>query len=232
MIEVHRTEKKFLINSVDYLKASSWLGKVMIEDSHNGENGYTIRSLYFDTLNDNDYNDKELGIKERRKIRLRIYDPDQKNVKLEIKQKDGDFQLKRSLSITREDAMELINGNYGVLLKYEEKIAAECYAIMQTQCYRPKTVVEYNRKAFIAKENDIRITFDYAIKTNEINYNIFDKNLALNSAFDNSNVVLEVKYNGFLLSYIKDFLEKIDKSQTSVSKYCLGREITQYFEYM
>ncbi len=42
-------------------------------------------------------------------------------------------------------------------------------------------------------------------------------------------VVLEVKYNGFLLSYIKDILQEVDKTETSVSKYCLGRTISKHF---
>ena len=36
-----------------------------------------IRSLYFDTINDKDYEEKEDGVRVRRKIRLRIYDADQ-----------------------------------------------------------------------------------------------------------------------------------------------------------
>lgn len=46
-----------------------------MEDKHNGAGGYRIRSLYFDTLDDNDYRDKLDGMELRRKIRLRNYDP-------------------------------------------------------------------------------------------------------------------------------------------------------------
>ena len=171
MNEVYRKEKKFLINKQEHVKYISWLEKIMIQDPHNGKSGYRIRSLYFDTLNDQDYEGKEMGIQVRRKIRLRNYDPKQDYAMLEIKQKDGDYQLKRSLKMNKEDCMEMIKGNYEVLLKYKEPFAKECYGIMQMQCYRPKAIVEYKRKAFIAKENEIRITFDYDIRTNEINYN-------------------------------------------------------------
>lgn len=232
MKEVYRKEKKFLLNLKEQKKHMAWLEKIMIQDEHNGKDGYIIRSLYFDTINDNDYEGKELGLEVRRKIRLRVYSPKQDFAMLEIKQKTGDWQLKRSLKLSREDAIEFINGNYEILLKYKNPFAAECYGIMQVQCYRPKTVVEYKRKAFIAKENDIRITFDYDIKTNEINYNIFDENLVLNSAFNQNNTILEIKYNRFLLSYIKDLIEKVDRGETSVSKYCLGRKITKYYNYM
>lgn len=232
MNKVYRKEKKFLINLEEQKKYSAWLEKIMIQDGHNGSDGYVIRSLYFDTLNDKDFEEKEQGIQIRRKIRLRIYDPNQNFAKLELKQKDGEYQLKRSLSLTKEDAMELINENYGVLLKYKEPFAAECYGIMQMLCYRPKAIVEYNRKAFIAKENEIRVTFDSKIRTNEVNYNIFDKSLVLNPVFNSNNTVLEVKYNGFLLSYIKELIGKVDRSETSVSKYCISRGTAKHYLYM
>ncbi|HJJ04697.1 MAG TPA: polyphosphate polymerase domain-containing protein [Clostridiaceae bacterium] len=231
MNKVYRKENKFLISIEEAKKCISKLEKIMLQDKNNQSSGYNIRSLYFDTINDDDYESKISGLQLRRKVRLRTYDPNSDFAKLEIKQKDGNYQLKRSLVLKKEDSCELINQNYKVLLKYKEPFAAECYGIMNIQCYRPKTIVEYKRKAFIAKENNIRITFDYDIKTNEVNYNLFDKKLMLNSAFNESNVVLEVKYDGFLLSYIKDAINSINRSQTQVSKYCLARKIEKYYIY-
>jgi hypothetical protein len=191
-----------------------------------------VRSLYFDTIYDKDYEEKQNGIKNRRKIRLRIYDVNDNFAMLEMKQKDGEYQLKKSLKLNKEDSIELINGNYSVLLKYKEEFAKQCYAIMNMECYKPKTVVEYKRKAFIADVNNIRITFDSDIRTNEINYNIFDKNLILNDTLNRPDIILEVKYNNFLLSYIKDFIEKVEKSETSISKYSIARATTKYYIYM
>ena len=232
MNEVYRKEKKFLINIQEQIKCIAYLEKIMIQDEHNGANGYNIRSLYFDTINDTDYENKALGTRVRRKIRLRCYDPNQDYAMLEIKQKDGEYQLKRSLRLNKEESMELIKGNYDVLLKHREPFATECYGIMQMHCYRPKAVVEYKRKAFIAKENKIRVTFDFDIKTNEVNYNIFDEKLILNKSFSETSTVLEVKYNGFLLSYIKDLIEKVDRGETSVSKYCISRKTGKYYNFI
>ena len=136
------------------------LNQVMVQDPHNGVHGYIIRSLYFDTVYDSDYFEKLAGIETRRKIRLRIYDPNADFAMLEMKQKQGANQLKRSLKVSRNDAIALTNGDYSPLLSYSELFAAECYAMMTCRCYRPKTIVQYNRKAFIAKENKIRVTFD------------------------------------------------------------------------
>ena len=196
----------------------------MIQDEHNGALGYKIRSLYFDTEYDEDFYGKLEGLELRRKIRLRIYDPKDKTAKLEMKQKQGVYQLKRSFSISRDDAMRLTEGDYSPLLKYSEPFAAECYALMRMQNYRPKTIVEYNRKAFIAKENKIRITFDSNIIATETDMNLFSDTLNMYSVMDKFGVVLEVKFNGFLLGYIKDMLAVTNKSETSVSKYMLARQ--------
>ena len=231
MRAVLRQEKKFLLKYSEFIEHSAYLESVMISDEHNGFFGYNVRSLYFDTLYDRDYEGKSDGLSLRRKIRLRVYSPTDKFAYLEIKQKEDKYQMKRSLKLTKEDALELINCNYDVLLKYDEEFAHECHAIMTTEKYYPKTVVEYNRKAYIAKENSIRITFDSHIVASETNFNIFDEHLALYPVFPLDNVVLEVKYNGFLLSYIKDLLDNVSKIELSVSKYCLARQISMMFVY-
>lgn len=225
MNEVLRQEKKFFINSVSSALLSGRLEKVMIQDSHNGSQGYVIRSMYFDTLDDKDFYDKFDGLELRRKIRLRIYDPASDFAMLEMKQKEGPYQKKRSLRVTRADAQALVKGDYDVLLKYKEPFAAECFGLMHSLCYRPKVVVEYLRKAYIAKENRIRITIDSRISGTEANCDLFSPNLILYPALDIFNSVLEVKYNGFLLSYIKRLVNSVDCSELSVSKYCLARSI-------
>lgn len=196
----------------------------MLQDPHNGTHGYTIRSLYFDTAYDTDYFEKQAGIELRRKVRLRIYDPKSDFAMLELKQKQGAVQHKRSLRMSRSDAEELIVGHYEVLKKYKEKFAAEMYALMKTRSYIPKTIVEYNRKAFIAKENKIRITFDNKIVATESSFDLFSEKLNMNPVLDPFDVVLEVKFNGFLLGYLRQLINEIDRSELSVSKYVLARQ--------
>lgn len=156
MNSVLREEKKFLLSIDEALRLAHRLGGVMAADPHNGTHGYIVRSLYFDTVYDRDFYEKLSGAELRRKIRLRCYDPGADFAMLEIKQKQGEKQKKRSLRVARADAARIAAGDYTPLLSYPEPFAAECYAVMRTLCYAPKTVVEYNRKAFIAKENKIR----------------------------------------------------------------------------
>lgn len=226
MNEVFRQEKKYLMNLEDMRRLSWALDSVMKEDPHNGTQGYQIRSLYFDTLNDADYEDKIDGLELRKKIRLRIYNPADSFALLEMKQKEGEYQKKRSLTLSRRDAEEMTKGRYDCLLTYSEPFAAECYGLMHCKCYRPKTVVEYRRKAYIAQENKIRITFDHQIVATEACWDLFSRDLTLYPVLDAFNGVLEVKYNGFLLSYIKALVNGANRSALSVSKYCLARSAT------
>ena len=224
MNQVLREEKKYLISVEDFLRLSHKLEQVMIQDAHNGVHGYAIRSLYFDTVYDQDFFEKMAGTELRRKMRLRVYDPSDDYAMLEMKQKQGANQLKRSLRVTREEAAAMSRGDYSPLLHYREPFAAECYGMLNARCYRPVTIVEYRRKAFIAKENRIRVTFDSQIAATESNFDLFSPRLNMNPVLDPFDVVLEVKYNGFLLEYIRRLINGADRSEISVSKYVLARQ--------
>ncbi len=224
MLDVLREEKKY---GISLERANYLYGKMklfMEGDPYNGYEQYMVRSLYFDTMYDDDFSEKESGNEYRKKIRLRIYDAGANNAKLEMKEKCGVSQRKRSLSLSKEQALKLIEGNYSVLLDHDEDIAKEFYLVMTTEGYKPKCVVQYMRRAFSAPENNIRITYDSELESNEGYFNIFDENLCVYPIMDKDEVVLEVKYNNFLLSYIKDILQCVDSVETSCSKYCRARK--------
>ena len=223
LLEVLRTEQKYTISFLDSQIIASKIGMVIPRDEHGTYDGYLVRSLYFDTLNDDDFKDKEGGLEMRRKIRLRVYGSEDTSAKLELKEKQGDFQRKRSLLLSRDDASEMIKGNYEVLKKYNTEFADEMYGRMTTQNYIPKCIVEYDRKAFVVKTNDIRITFDSGLRASEINLNVFDPNLYCYPVGNPSTVTMEVKFNHFLLGYVKDIVSIDGRQQLSSSKYCAAR---------
>lgn len=223
VLRVLRTEKKHNLTKLEVSGLKSRLSAILSGDPVNGYKPYLVRSLYFDTIYNDDFFEKMAGVERRQKIRLRVYDPNAATAKLEIKEKQGATQLKRSLVLTREEAIRLQNCDYEVLKDKEDELAQELYILMTTKLYRPVCIVEYERVAFANPTNDIRITFDSDIRSNEGNFSIFDLNLQCYPVFSNRNTVLEVKYNGFLLSYIKDVIGSLDCTETAVSKYCLAR---------
>lgn len=231
MRQVSRKEKKFLVDAVNAKKLEHVLKQVLAEDSHNGPLGYPVRSLYFDTLHDRDFSEKLFGTDPRRKVRLRVYDPTADFALLELKQKQGENQRKRSLPLTQAEARHLIDGDFNVLLDRPEPFAAEAHALMSINGYMPKVIVEYRRKAFTVQENKIRVTLDGDIRATELNMDLFDPKLPLYPVFDPFNVVLEVKFDGFLLSYVRSALNMVDKSELSVSKYCLARSVRMAYQF-
>ncbi|SFG50838.1 VTC domain-containing protein [Lachnospiraceae bacterium C7] len=226
MLDVLREEKKYKMSKIQLSYVKSQLSMVMQGDSFHGLNSYLVRSLYFDSYTDIDLFEKEAGLSERKKIRLRIYSPKDTKAKLELKAKSGCMQHKRSLTISKEDAQELIKGNYNVLLRYDEDIAMEFYRIMSMNLYRPKCVVEYDRIALMAPENSIRVTIDTDVRSNEGEFDIFSEKLQTYPVMEKDQGVLEVKYNRFLPSYIKIMLNSVNKVETSVSKYVLARKFS------
>lgn len=231
MRNVSRKEKKFLVDMASAKQLEGLLSQVVPGDLHNGSHGYPVRSLYFDTLHDRDFAEKLFGTDPRRKVRLRVYDPTADFALLELKQKQGENQRKRSLPLMRAEARRLIEGDFDGLLDRPEPFAAEIHALMSINGYRPKAIVEYDRTAFIAKENKTRVTFDRNIRATELNQGLFDPKLPLYPVFDPFNVVLEVKFDGFLLSYVRSVLNMVDKSELSVSKYCLARGARMAYQF-
>ena len=231
MRQVLRQEKKFLLDLASAARLQERLGHVLREDAHSSPRGYAIRSLYFDTAHDRDYAEKLFGTNPRRKVRLRVYDPTADLALLECKQKDGDNQVKRSLTCGRDEARRLIAGDLRWLLDRPEPFAQEMYALIAINGYRPKAVVEYRRRAFVARENRTRITFDSEVRGTEANVDVFDEHLCTHPVLDPFNVILEVKYNGFLMSYVKDQINSAEKRPLSVSKYALCRDTTMGFQF-
>lgn len=225
MNEVLRQERKFLLSMTQKLRLEGKLDALLPQDPHNGaEGGYLVRSLYFDTIRNRDYCEKADGLEQRRKIRLRIYEPGAEDVYLEMKQKQGSNQFKRSLKIKREDAKHIASGNYAPLLSYKDKFAAECYGIMNRDGYLPQIILEYQRKAYVKAENNIRITLDGEVRALEGHSPLFfEENPGLYPVLEPWKVILEVKYNHFLFSYIRDIIRSCNQSEVSVSKYCMAR---------
>lgn len=228
-MNVSRKEMKYLINSFQYAQLSNVLHDVLIPDKNNKAFGYLVRSLYFDPPFNKDFYERVDGVENRKKIRIRTYDVNHPKVKLEIKRKFGASQRKDSVVIDREDAQRLIECDYDVLLKYNSKAADTIYNTMKIDHYRPVVLTQYRRKAFVHSTNNIRITLDSEIRSNEIQLDFFDQDPVLYPSFDFDTKVLEVKYDKFLYRWLSDILGSCDVKQQSVSKYSVSRSFFESY---
>lgn len=221
-LKTFRHELKYIVSYEDMLNIREKLNKVLTIDRN--ESGYMVRSLYFDGINDNDYYDKLGGEIDRKKIRLRIYEPNADKVKLELKSKYDTHQLKKSLVINKKDAEELIKENYSILLNYNSEVAKEIYLILRENLYKPKIIIEYNRIAYITSTTT-RITFDFDIKESTNIEDFFNENINYYDLTNKKDIVLEVKFDRFLEPYISNILSSCKTTSQSVSKYIIGRNV-------
>lgn len=220
VLKTFRHEFKYTINRCELLNIKSKL-KDLIEVDRN-INGYMVRSLYFDSVDDIDLNEKLIGTMNRKKIRLRIYEANTDFVKLEIKNKFDVHQLKESLVINRKAAEELIKGNYEILLKYNNEVATKIYTIMRRHCYKPKVIIEYDRVAF-KTNTTTRITMDYNIRKSTKVNEFFNEKIDYKRLTNINEAVLEVKFDRFLEPYIGNVLSNYASQYQAVSKYLMSR---------
>ena len=226
LLDVLRTEQKYLLNSRQTAEMSALLAKVLHHDVHSKTGSYLVRSLYFDTPDDRDYYEKLDGYENRRKIRLRIYDVNARTAKLELKEKQGSMQRKRSLSLSREEAILVSQGDYSPLLNKDNPFALELYGRMHQFLYRPKCIVEYNREAFVVQDNDTRVTLDSNLRASSSNLDLFSEKIEFYPVGPLGQTTMELKYNHFLLSYVKNLVSMPSYMQTSASKYGMSRSKT------
>ncbi|MBE6895371.1 MAG: polyphosphate polymerase domain-containing protein [Ruminococcaceae bacterium] len=218
-----RVENKYLVTDADLAVIAARLKAVMKQDIHQTGDCYTIRSLYFDDINDNCLKENEDGVDQRKKYRIRIYDPKGDFIRLEIKEKQRSVTKKYSCRITREECDMIMNGTMPLAFDSRKPLNE---LKLQMRCAKmvPKAIIEYERTAFVHPVGNVRITFDRNISASRYCDSFFDaKPHSPVPVLPSGMHVLEVKYDEFLPDFIAKQLEISILRQTSFSKYYLGR---------
>lgn len=227
-MEVKRTEQKFILNNRESLLLRRKLDAIMPWDAYcTNSDGYDVRSLYFDTVTDKCCAEKADGLQEHEKIRIRVYGTDDRVIKLESKKKRGDLQTKHTMSITRQTMQALCEGNYRVLLDDPDPLAIYFYEKLANGML-PKAIIQYKRFSYCLPVNNTRITIDSDIRATESSFDLFQDSLQTHPILPADLVILEVKFNNFLLDYIKKTLSGLNQSTTSFSKYFSGRSFYRH----
>ena len=215
-----RHELKYHITPAELAVLRNVLTPVMQLDPNGDEhNEYHIRSLYFDTINDDALEEKIAGVGNRKKYRMRIYNFSDKVIKLECKSKYGDLISKQSVTIPRELAEQLIAGDPDGLQRMRHPLLHDMFREMRTRLLRPVVIVDYVREAYIHPAQDVRITFDKTLRTGMYSADMFNAKLPTFPVFDDPVEILEVKYNEFLPTHIQALLSGVTAQRSAVSKY-------------
>ena len=110
---VKRQELKYYVNAIEADRMRGLFSKMLFSDKNTKDNhGYLVSSLYFESYDDRNLEEKLDGILSRRKYRIRIYNKDYSVIKLENKIKENNTISKISSVITKEDSHNLCNLNF------------------------------------------------------------------------------------------------------------------------
>lgn len=226
MADAYRHELKYYIKQTDYVLLSQKLRRALQRDENaeEGSGEYFIRSLYFDDANNSAFCEKIDGVDDRYKIRIRIYNMSDSQIKLECKHKKDSFIQKQSIELSREECDALIGGAYAFLLRREEPLAKRMFAEFATRRLKPRVIVDYRRETFVFPVEDVRITFDKDIRTSLLNVDLFNADIPTYPVLSDYGMVLEVKFNNGLPPYIRSLLQIDSPARSSISKYCLCRK--------
>lgn len=222
MSEKYRHEWKHVLNLSDMLVLRQRLRAVMEHDPHAVDGKYHIRSLYFDNLDDKALREKVDGVNMREKFRIRLYNRNAAVINLEKKSKRNGLGTKFSARLSAEEAQKIVDGDIDWMLGADRPLVRELYCKMRYQGLRPKTIVDYTREPFIFRAGNVRVTLDYDIRTG-LHSTDFLNPVAVTVPAGDAPILLEVKWDEYLPSIIRDLVSVPDRRVGSFSKYAQCR---------
>ena len=217
-----RHEWKHEINYMDMLNIRQRLRCVAEPDPHAIDGKYFIRSLYFDNLMDKALREKLDGVNQREKFRIRYYNNDTSLIHLEKKSKLKGLGSKEQAVISASEAQSIVDGDLDWMMDSGKPLVQELYSKMMSQGLAPRTIVDYTREPFIYPPGNVRVTFDYNIRTGLMCTDFLNPN-AVTIPTGDAPIILEVKWDAYLPDIIKDAVRTPGRREGAFSKYAQCR---------
>ena len=222
----YRHELKFKISrsAAEVLKQK--LSLILNKDKYGyyKDGSYLIKSLYFDNRESSSYYEKLDGVLYRQKYRIRIYNNDDKFIRLEKKLKHNTYTAKEQMLISKDIYSKILNGKINEI-DNPDGLLLEFLNDYKIKGLMPSIIVSYHRIAFTYPVSDVRITFDSDIQSGLYNYDLFNDKMPKYSIDEKGKIVLEVKFNEVLPLHIAKLLQDIPSCREAVSKFAICRNI-------
>ena len=217
-----RHEWKHQIRYGDLLALRSRLEAVMARDVHAKQGVYHIRSLYFDNLADKARREKLDGVNGREKFRIRYYNGDTSLILLEKKSKLNGLCSKEQAQLTPWEVEAVAREEFLPLADSQSPLVRELYRKIRSQGLAPKTIVDYTREPFVFAPGNVRVTLDYHIRTGLCSTDFLDPD-CVTVPVEGNPIILEVKWDAFLPSVIRDIVQVTTTHTSAFSKYAVCR---------
>ncbi len=226
-----RNEHKYKLDEFSYHRVRDALRLSTRADGYSmraKKGRYFVRSLYFDTLDYQAYQEKVVGVPNRIKLRIRTYAltrDDKSIIKIEIKTRVGQRVGKFSEIVPMQSYDHFLTDR-----SWNERLGAtagEFRRLVLLRGLRPRVLVDYYREALIPRDGgDVRITFDHDL--------CYAQSTAL---FANSPrsysarpkfVIMEIKVPNQPPDWLQSLARKFNFHSVPNSKYAQAIEQTQH----
>ena len=231
----NRFELKYLVSIRDAEKFKRALGAYLGPDEHgDGIGSYQISSLYYDGPDHRFYWEKVDGIRFRRKLRIRCYQPPDEftpdtPVFVEIKQRLDRVTQKRRVLLPYQAALSLCDRREIPEHAPRDAAVMEEIAAMTWQYnLRPASLVRYRRLALVGTDYDIglRVTFDTDLRYRASQLQLGDQQSDL-LLFPPDWTVIEIKVNERIPYWLTELVASHNLNMVRLSKYCRSIELAQ-----
>ena len=218
----YRHEWKHMINHADKIAIRQRLRAVAQVDANAADGRYLIRSLYFDNISDKALREKLDGANRREKFRIRYYNGNTDQIHLEKKSKWNGLGTKDRTLLTADEAQRIVDGDLSWMIGSDRPLVQELYVKMNSQGLRPKTIVDYTREPFVYAPGNVRVTLDYNIRTGLLCTDFLNPDCITIPA-GVGETILEVKWDEYLPSVIRDAVQLGSRQISAFSKYAACR---------
>ncbi len=225
----NRVELKYLIDRTTRTALAKDITALMPADAHtDGDKGYLVRSIYFDTVDFMAYHQKLAGLPDRHKLRVRIYGEDLSKVafvRLEVKSKYLNTTHKITVDFPKAAYTEIERALMRRIMPPAELfdrdgISKEFFRLQKQYNMEPKILVQYRRRAFERTAGSrLRINFDDECMGSR-NLDLFGPLRGAKALLKYNSTIFEIKADGSIPFWLHQLISKYELQNEAVSKFC------------
>ena len=232
-MSANRYELKYIVQTKNISKLLESFGKILTPDKNNKNNlGYYNHSIYFDTHKLRFYRDKQEGLIQRLKPRIRLYrnvtNFEVSSLFLEFKQKNDRTVFKNRVEIDAQTATELLVGcdqpNFD---KVESKNETKelFYQLSKKYLLQPKVAVNYKRFAYVSQLYPrLRVTVDQSLGAS-LDVSLHAKKSSFVNILSPKYTLIEFKYDSQLPKFLSSIIRAHELKNVTFSKYSNAMEV-------